>query len=284
MEVTEVYIDSDDWTHGSLDHPSITLRDPITQVIGFQVSDAQIPLSFFNIDEDNNKFWYRPPGASTTYIITIPAGDYASVEELELGITEGLTAAAVPLLVVNASGGYLRFTIAAPDVNVAPPAIGFDLNSGHAGDALGLEYDKQHPFELVGGLAWELNSTSLPLLEVPKYLYLCSDLSQLVHHQIRCNDFNSGHIISKLPLENGQSLLQDVTSGTPYVMVNKNTASNPTLFFRFTETVIDNMSFYLTRKNRQVPVPLRGKAFSVTLLFLCDRGNRLWQGKNFDQQ
>ena len=280
MEITEVYIDSDDWTHGSLDHPTITLRDPITQVIGFQVSDAQIPVSFYNVDEDNNKFWFRPTGNVSVIKMAIPVGDYHNAGELALGIMQAANGLANFNVIAN--GGYLQFTSNAV-VGQSKAAIGFEANGGHAGDVMGLEYEKVHEFTPYGGVS-ELRTNILLLLEIPKYLYLCSDLSQLIHHQIRCNDHNSGHVISKLPLENGQSLLQDVTSGTPYVMVNKASASNPSMFFRFTETIIDSMSFYLTRKNHQVPVPLRGKAFSLTLVFLCDRGNKLWQGKNFDQQ
>lgn len=287
-EITEVFLDSDDKTSGTLDRPVITLRDTINQVVGFAVAEAQIPLSFYNVDSDCNIFYYKDVASNAITPITIPAADYASTTTLRQALYDKPGAdpatgvlASYPVT-VTFGNGVLTFTRDGL-VGDSPPTISFDIQGPHAADVLGFDMNTVYPFTWTGSV-WSLTAPKPPLIEMPKYLYLCSNLSELVHNQIRVNDFNSSQIIAKIPLPDAALLKATVTSYTPVVHYTKQWASDAGLFFRFTTTFIHNMSFYLTRANRQVPIPFKGKTFGLTLLFLCDRGYSGWHGKNFDQQ
>ncbi len=80
LEYTEIYIDSSDGitvnpTYASTDWASFRFVTPLQRIAKMKVIEAEIPFSYYVINNENNQFTLAEPATAT---VTIPVGNYSS--------------------------------------------------------------------------------------------------------------------------------------------------------------------------------------------------------------
>jgi len=90
-EFVSVVLDSAKRTSGSEENFSITLIRPINNVKHIKITDINLPLSYYNINVNNNTLHFYHP-FSTDFNVVIPVGNYTG-ETLAIALATGMNTA-----------------------------------------------------------------------------------------------------------------------------------------------------------------------------------------------
>ena len=130
-----------------------------------QLLNAQIPYSFYVINQTNNQFRYRL-GIGTTYTSTIPVGNYNG-NSLITALKQALTANSITLeITLSSINGKLTFTHASFNftffgsvANSILPILGFDDSTNYTSS--GFTLGSPYPLNLLGIKTLQVRTNNL---------------------------------------------------------------------------------------------------------------------------
>lgn len=308
---TEWFVSSMKRRSGDRNKPVCTPNEPLNNVQAISVLDAQIPFSFYTINENNNMLIVdlKVSGASLTKgAIFIAPGNYTSdtigpaiIAALQTPTTytyiytyQGVTNS-IPMswagwpnantlltITFSASTGKLTFTLAGSSLE-----LWFSLGLTQLGDGTWLPYNgmcylpigfqEGNPFLMCssGGSFTSQNSISLG---GPSYILLRGDIG-------------TGGRGSLLTNENARWQGDHKTEGNVLAAIPVNALPNGTItwtnlaprggFFNISSSMVSEVTFWLSSGDDDRPLDLNGHSFQFKLGFLNAKGTGTINGSMY---
>lgn len=272
----EIHLDSSQRDAGSNDNPRFTLAEPLHDVMGIKVISAQIPFSYYLIDEHNNAFeftysWRKLTGFHTTETkrFTFDVGNY-SAEELALQWqtkinqnNPGFGSHRVRFLF---NRGIFQITNMNGDTEVADEhsygyTFRFPDDQETAAELFGCV-----PGQVYGAISDDETGPSNVYTGVcntsgPNYITIISNLANVTNNNLHVNGLSTPTppVIARIP----------VTVG-PFDMITYGDV-NAGFAFDASLAQIQNIELGLRLGTHDHPLSLNGQSWSVVLMVLTQR-------------
>lgn len=249
LRYNEVYLDSSDRTYGSTDRPHYALQ-PLTNVVGFKLLDAQIPFSYYVFPDGRNTFQMYEPSSDATVTVTIPPGNYtpSSFTTVLSTALQTVGEATYTVTFSTATGKFkVESSVAEPFTFTFPvtgpgPWIGFTNDATFSADEDGV-----------------LVAPFVARLSGPDYLYVCSQsLGFLNYNTLRLGDSQtSGTVVAKIPV--------NVNPGGVITW----TDPDPTKLFECDLSVLQGVDVHISAgTDVNTPLDFNGVPFSLKFVFI----------------
>lgn len=262
--------DSAQRSGGTNNKPSFTLSPSIPNILGAKLMSAQIPFTYYVVNQSNNAFYYQETQADGTvdnFQIALNPGHY-NAEELAAHLQERLRAYTLhPGLLVTYDPSLNKLVIRNPTVGsnfamifrdhpIDPsytfqhhlaPYLGFNTGTNASSDA--------------GAEGSRLIAPNALLITGPNYLYITTSFAGRLSNSIRVNSSirNERPIFAKIP----------VTVNPGGIILFNDTS--PTFYFDMALDQISHIELSLIFGDSGAEVDLNGAPWSVVFEFLTQR-------------
>lgn len=266
--------DSTQRSGGTNNKPSFTLSPSIPNILGAKLMSAQIPFTYYVINESNNVFYYEDTHADASvhyHRITLTPGHY-NAEELAANLQNRLRASTIRLgILVTYDHSLNKLVIQDPTLEAGQsrpfalifrddpfdPSHTFDH---HLGPYLGFNSGRT-PSEDLGSEGSRLIAPNALLITGPNYLYITTSFAGRLSNSIRVNSSirNERPIFAKIP----------VTVNPGGIILFHDTS--PTFYFDMALDQISHIELSLIFGDSGAEVDLNGAPWSVVFEFLTQR-------------
>jgi hypothetical protein len=255
----------------SLDWPNFQFTNPLTNIAGMKVLEAQIPFSFYSINDRNKSFILT--STSGTFTVTLPVGNYDSNSLLSV------TKAA--MLLVDPAGAYTITFSANTGKYTFLAGIPFSMTFGTVGGPSDV-----HPGANLGfnsgttATALVIPAPKVAAINGPTYLYVCSDsLGPLCQLYLPVSS-EATSSLSQGGL--GPEMAKIPINANPYEIIDYKDP-DPEKYFNIDQLfTLQGLDLYLTiGTSFQKPVRLNGLPFSVKLGIIVKTEINTFAGTSF---
>lgn len=271
-EYVEVYLDSLDGiqteaSYLTTDWPTFYINRPLMNIVAMKVLQAEIPFSYYVVNNDNNTFILSETGST---VVTLPVGNYNAstlCTALETALTTASTFLGSRTYTVTYSNTTQKLTVAASTGT-------FSLIFGSNNDS------GQYNPRLVLGFGPGSNNSSGSVLTAPytaqisgpNYVYLnCTQIGGITDTYLPQNSVNlqsgqKGPQIARIPIECNPGDVSYYDDPVPEKWFNMENLRQ-----------IQNLDLYFTLGNQGTKLRFNGQNFSVKMgmLLLKDANSEL---------
>ncbi len=236
---------------------SAQLGTPLKNCLYYQVLTAEIPFSYYVVNSTNNAFYFTQtaPGAPTTYLITIPEGNY-NTAQLGVALAILLTTATTTVYTVDVVdtvndplGVRGRYTITGPGGSI----FSLDATTARLPNSA---------FQIIGASGTAVTNSVAQKIYLPyvsnvtgdQFIFLnCANLNQGYNY----GGSNTTNMLVKIPVNGGFGNT---------IFYTQRLASEWTEFCVSYQQDFSNMTFYLTDSNGAL-LDLHGVHWSLSIGF-----------------
>lgn len=268
----EWFMNSAKYRFGTINHPQVTLARPLNNVVAVTILEAQLPYTFYTINNNNNKLYLLVPsvfggfggGGPSILVASITPGNYtsstitAAILAAMLKVWPGASDATVTY---NESTGKLTFgtngleygLLFKDRLNTCSTPLGFDINNPTDYYGITTSTPLTAPFSIA------LGGPSFLMVRGSFGLGGADDI--MVNTQGNDEPLN-GNIIAAIPVNT-------VPGGT---ITWKNLAPRGG-FFNFPVDKIAEAEFWVTMGDDDTQVDFNGHPFQLKIAFLTRQRN-----------
>lgn len=252
LEATNAASDS----YTSRNWPNFKMDNPLMNVVGVKVIEAEIPFSFYTVSSFNNTFQVSYNGGA--YVtLTVPVGNYSAASLATQLQTLLVTVDASFTVSIDAVASKFLFTAALTFVFNFPNTMQTDMR-------LLMGFDSVSPTAVLSAGLFRLTSVNVYQVTGSNFLHVCSNrLGPLMNIYLPSNDVNSKGGI-------GPQIAKIQVNVNPYDVIFWRDPT-PDLIFNIKNVFqLKEMDFYLAAAEGGVetPLDLNGLGFSLKLALL----------------
>ena len=276
FEYNEINIDSWVGDEGTTNHPIFNLQPLIADCIGIRIVSAQVPFSWYVINNDNNTMTLTDniSAGPTNTIITLPIGNYNAhtiADALTIELTKSV---------------FANYTV------VYDSILQKLKITSNKSEAWYLTFPstlfQQSLMTYIGGSDIQVNNTAaggtgiliLPFtvqITGPNYLLLNSNLGSRIRRNTRTNGYSTWDppVLAKIPI-----------TCNPGEIIFYNDPQQGNYYFEITDSSIQSIDFYFTLGPFETPseVDFNGQAFSLVLGVLTSKTSIITKGNGFSSK
>lgn len=252
-------INSMRWIEGNQDNCHVQANQPITDVQAVSVIDAQIPFTFYTIDQYHNLLWMRerttsnpsPSGAYT--VVTITPGNYTS-QTIGPALLSAFTAGGL-------TGTYtVTFNLSTGTLTITSTNRYFDILFANS------KYAYQCTTPIGFDPYTQANVINIQSITTPHCIQMSGPTTLLLRgtlglgtadSMVLCDDgelANIGGVLCQIPV--------NCAPGNTIMFTNNGTRGG---FFSCSSSVLRDGWFWLTSGDDDLPITLNGGAFTFRL-------------------